>query len=361
MRLESAVNTCEEKLERNLPASSSIPPEQIPQDEVSFPKRKDKILWAGSSIGRNVNFRKVEHLSSKLIRTRRAYTAVRDGNAHFPNRNLQDVVREELSQSKYKYCVLATGSIEITNSDTKNLMNINELKDKVKSASTDVFNVAAEAIKNHPNLEKVIIVDRAPRKDTNAKYPYSLKTQLSEYGNNVYRELLEKTNLKGKICIGKHDFNGVHDEDIFGRSDHPRYDGLHLAGKHGRYQYTRSLCAILQKAGMISDEFRFQYDEKTRKVFGKQSSNGAQTQIQKDGNSRQTNLDTAKGSKVRNPAFQRDGDCRQRVKVRCKQDFQNQRNQGFRKEKSRKLNNQTETPEQIKTQNIFDFFNQSEN
>ena len=62
---------------------------------------KDKILWAGSSIGRSVNFRKLEKISGKFIRTRKAYTALKENYARFPDDNLKDVVRKELKKSKY--------------------------------------------------------------------------------------------------------------------------------------------------------------------------------------------------------------------------------------------------------------------
>ena len=354
-RLEAAVSSCDETINSNRSFSPpSVAPRSNHQPEVPGPRMKEKILWAGSSIGRNVNLRKVEHLSNKLIRTRKAYTAVKDNNARFPNENLKNVVKKELSMSAYKVCVLATGSVEITNSNTHDLMNIDNLKDTVKRASTNIFKVAEEALKDHSNLEKVVIVDKAPRKDTNANDPYCLKSQLSEYGNSIYRELLEKSDLKGKIHIGKHDLDGLADQDIFGKSDHPKYDGLHLAGRHGRYQYTRSVCAMLQKAGIISEGFTFKKDGKVQRKISNKSS----PPPQKDGNSSHTSA-----------RYQKDGNCKQPDMRRCQQDFDNrnsmifqkQRQHGLGKTNSRGWENKKATPEPTRTQNRFEIFNQSEN
>ena len=154
----------------------------------------------------------------------------------------------------------------------------NELKDKVSQASANVFQVAVDAIKENPNYKKVVIVNRAPRIDKIKDDRYHLKSQLSDYGNQVYKQLLEKCNLKNKIVIGQHNFEGVTDRDIFGDPDQPRYDGVHLAGKHGRYYYTRSVCKILQQAGIIPEGRLFKQNGKPSNPHSQPNASGKKNQ-----------------------------------------------------------------------------------
>ena len=111
LRLETKSKKSDPKLPNEETPSEPLGP--LPQNPAATPRRtipvarrqvpKEKILWAGSSIGTNVNFRKIEKMSGKLIRTRKAYTAVHDNNARYPNSNLKDVVKEELSKDKYTH------------------------------------------------------------------------------------------------------------------------------------------------------------------------------------------------------------------------------------------------------------------
>ena len=68
-----------------------------------------------------------------------------------------------------------------------------------------------------------------------------LKTQESEFGNKVYRELLDKSNMKQRIIIGHHNLNEVPHKDLFGEPGQRKYDGVHMFGKSGRYCYTTYL------------------------------------------------------------------------------------------------------------------------
>jgi hypothetical protein len=324
MRLENNVKSLEkssrrlEMKEKNLDpnlvknGSPNNPPNPLPNSQPPNLQKnihqrsqsqqpKDKILWAGSSIGTNVNFRRIERVSGKFIRTRKAYTAVKENNARYPNANLKDVVKKELAKSKYTHCVLATGSIEITDSNTKSLMNIDKLQETVKRASTDIFNVAVEALENNTDLEKVVIIDRAPRIDTPQSDPYGLKSQLSEFGNKVFRELLEQSDLKNRILIGEHNLDKIPRNELFGETDQRKYDGIHLSGKSGRFYYTRSLCQILQKAGILSGEM-FQWDGKAN-LF----------QTSPRGQRNHVNLNQRK-------SFQKDGNCKQPDYNTCKKD-----------------------------------------
>ena len=144
--------------------------------------------------------------------------------------------------------------------------------------------------------------------------------------------------------FGKHTLDGIQSEELFGRPDQRRYDGLHLAGKSGRYHYTNSLGNILQKAGLIP-------------------LNGSQ----KDGNLGKPN--TRKGKPQESTTQQagnlngRDGKCSQNDFNNCQKtidvrnNFQHQ-NYKNKKTKSQKTNQHFQP---VRSENIFEFFNNSGN
>ena len=107
---------------------------------------------------------------------------------------------------------------------------------------------ARNIILNNPGIVKVIILDRIPRFDTNtAADPAGLKSKLSDYGNSVYREELEKCDLKDRIFIGSHSLPNDCQQNLYGHPARSGYDGIHLYGPDGRNHFTRSLCNTLQK------------------------------------------------------------------------------------------------------------------
>ena len=95
----------------------------------------------------------------------------------------------------------------------------------------------------------MVIFDRIPRHDPHNVDPYGLKSELSNYGNKIYRQLKEKSKMKEKIVIGEHslDFKGNMKEKIYGREN---FDGIHMRGPLGFNFYTRSVLNMLTKASL---------------------------------------------------------------------------------------------------------------
>ena len=210
---------------------------------------KNKILFVGSSIGHNLNFPLIEENTNSNISKAKAYTAIEDKVCFYPKKNFKSVVPAELNKDAFKYLFLQGGSLEITNMNTTSILKVDEYKECVKKASEDIFEVATNALQSNPTLEKVVIFDRIPRHDPHNVDPYGLKSELSNYGNKIYRQLKEKSKMKEKIVIGEHslDFKGNMKEKIYGREN---FDGIHMRGPLGFNFYTRSVLNMLTKASL---------------------------------------------------------------------------------------------------------------
>ena len=117
----------------------------------------------------------------------------------------------------------------------------------VHLASQDMIASAVTILENNPHIEKVVILDRIPRFDLVAVDPTGLKSKLSDYGNNILREELAKSNLAGKIIIASHSLPSEIQQNIYGNPATRGYDGIHLYGPTGRKVYTGSVCSVLQK------------------------------------------------------------------------------------------------------------------
>ena len=67
-----------------------------------------------------------------------------------------------------------------------------------------MMKVAEEAIVDDPHLEKVTIMNHAPRFDTKDVDPVQLKTKLATFANSYFLELWLDSSMKDKIIIGSH-------------------------------------------------------------------------------------------------------------------------------------------------------------
>ena len=70
--------------------------------------------------------------------------------------------------------------------------------------------------------------------------PAQLKPKLSEYGNKVLREELEKCDVKHKIFICPHSLPKEPQENLYGPPDRRGYDGIHLYGSEGQNHLTEA-------------------------------------------------------------------------------------------------------------------------
>ena len=65
----------------------------------------------------------------------------------------------------------------------------------------NLFDIAEAAIAQDETIKNVVIIKRLPRFDDAGKETRKLKSDLSEYGNQVYDQLFLKRGRPGKIRI----------------------------------------------------------------------------------------------------------------------------------------------------------------
>ena len=166
--------------------------------------------------------------------------------------------------SKTDALVLQSGSIEITDinvnealQDTKK--DIREYKKdwfaKIENDSTNLFNIAEEALANSNDIKKVFIVKRLPRYDRAPDDILQIKSQLSQFGNAQYDCLWLKRGSPKNIHIVEIEgleCSGYMKELVYGNPVRKNYDGVHLRGDGAARQFTyraiKSLKQILCRA-----------------------------------------------------------------------------------------------------------------
>ena len=206
--------------------------------------KRDKVLFITDSIGRNV-----EEATNTLIYTEVAYGAAYKSDALKPNDNFVYVAQNAPQKRQYKYAILQGASSDITDLviPDSSPATTQYLKQEVFINSQNMIIAAKTITDNNPSIEQVIILDRTPRFDIDSADPSGLKRELSMYGNKVFRDELDKTDMKDKIIVASHNLPSEPSKAIYGDPDVHGYDGIHLYGKDGRKYYTHSLCRILQE------------------------------------------------------------------------------------------------------------------
>ena len=225
---------------------------------------------------------------------------------HFPQKNFQDVIPEELAKSEYHSLVLQAGSVDISNMNTKNTNeeDIEYFKDETVLSAQHLFKAAENALEIQPSLEKVVIMKHIPRYDPLAADPLSLKPALSQMFNNLLTELWMSSSLKNKIVIGTHnlDCSGAIRESRYRESRTGRFDGIHLLGNSGRKFYTLSVLNILDIADLTTSEYSYhlscpqtKYMERQRNVSDR-SRNKKQSEFVLPTHNRFSRLQTVQGN-----------------------------------------------------------------
>ena len=104
------------------------------------------------------------------MNTVKAYSSVDNMNARWPKKNFNDVTNTALrnthKEDDFTHLVVSAPSVDITNLDTSKLKaedNTEYYKQEVAISCKNMFNVAHDAIRNHPNLEKVIVMEHPER------------------------------------------------------------------------------------------------------------------------------------------------------------------------------------------------------
>ena len=103
------------------------------------------------------------------VRTAKAYSSIEDKKALWPTRNFTDVVKANLAQNPTDCLVMSAPTVDITNIDTSALKQsdcTDIYQQNVHVSCQNMFNIAHDTVAKYPNIEKVIIMEHAPRHDT---------------------------------------------------------------------------------------------------------------------------------------------------------------------------------------------------
>ena len=231
-------------------------------------KKKEKILFIGDSISKNVRIDTLEEATQSEIITVRAYSSVYDNEensakqaAKIPEANFHDVVQAELKKEEYKTLLLQSGSVDISNLKTRE--NVSQYSEYFKQESImsakNLFQSAVNGLAQSPNLEKVVIMKQTPRYDPANTDPMAIKPVLSQLYNNTLTEEWMNSQYKDKIIIGSHniDCTGAVREARYRETRTQRFDGVHLYGSSGMKAYTMSVLNILRDAQLTSPEYEY--------------------------------------------------------------------------------------------------------
>ena len=206
-------------------------------------------------MGSTVDFPSLEKDAKCTIRTAKAYSSKEDKRALWPYKNFARVVREHLAKAPTDCLVMSAPTVDITNIDTAKLRQSDSTdvyQQMVHVSCVNMFTCAEYALKDYPNLKKVILLEHAPRYDTEDVDPLGLKSALAKYANNTFSQLWLNSKEKNRIMIGQHNLStggsGANHDDWFRNINSSKYDGVHFYGYSGRKNYRRSLLNIFQKA-----------------------------------------------------------------------------------------------------------------
>ena len=197
------------------PISKTFPPPQPTRSSPPPPKTeyqtRTRVLYAGDSIGRNVCFPQVEKIAGCSIKTTKAYSSVFDKTARWPKSNFSEIIKKELDHKTYDCLVMSAPTVDISNLDTSNLKqsdNTEGYQQKVMISCQNMFTTAHNALKKHPNLKMIVLMEHAPRNDAKDVDPLRLKPALAKLANNMFNQFWLNSIYKNKINVGNQD--GVH-------------------------------------------------------------------------------------------------------------------------------------------------------
>ena len=252
-------------------SSSSKPTQQLPTVNPKHKWRKTnylnqlKVLMIADSIGRNVQLNRLERATNVRIKTAKAYSAVNNKSARWPNMNVTDVTKKEVVENlhgvEYEIVLLSAPTVDITNLDTSKLKpsdNTDFFKQEVIISCRNMMTVAENTLKQKPGLKKVILMCHPPRHDQAAVDPLSLKPALVKLSNTTLYQLWLDSPHKDKIFIGEHRLECSDSTQLFRYTDERtgKYDGLHFYGSSGKKAYTESVLSVLKKALSTKTEKR---------------------------------------------------------------------------------------------------------
>ena len=213
------------------------------------------MLVVGDSVAQNANYAAIEKVTKCRIRTTKAYSSVRDNKARYPAKNISEVAPRALvdtpEEDDFSMLVVAAPTVDISNMDATILKpgdNIDVFKHNVIESCKNVITVAQNAIITNPKLQKIILLEHAPRFDTVDVDPTGIKPKLAHLANATLNDMVNNSGMKDRISIGKLNLN-CHGDEVGARyrdSWTGKFDGVHMYSSHGKDVFTRSMLEIFK-------------------------------------------------------------------------------------------------------------------
>ena len=153
-----------------------------------------------------------------------------------------------MSENKPDILVMQQDSVTLTDlpADASEMFQ----EQQMKVTSYNMFAAATAALAASPRCQQAILMEGIPR--------YDGKEKMNRYGNMMLHQAkMESTSIhKDKVTIGSHnlDCDGGKRASRYGDNGKTHVDMIHMRGSSGRVAYTRSVAAILAKAGLASRE-----------------------------------------------------------------------------------------------------------
>ena len=151
---------------------------------------KPRILYVGDSVAHNIDPRTIEKQTGSRLHTAKAYSSIKDNQAKWPQKNVQEVTIKHLDaapeEDAFEHLVLGAPTVDVTNLDTSKTRqedNIESFKQEIVVSCKNMFSTAQNALLSHPNLKTVTILEHPPRFDNTNMDPSSLKPKLAKYAN----------------------------------------------------------------------------------------------------------------------------------------------------------------------------------
>jgi len=166
------------------------------------PQGRVRHLLLADSITRALVYPKLEAPSGSMIKQVNTYSAHYDERALKANRNVNLLLTEELAKSDYHTVLIGAPSVDITNQDVSEGILDENVAETVAS-SLGMLEAAEYAIKSG-RVPKVVLLQHAPRYDTEKYDPFGARPQLAELANTHLQKARDASEFAEHILVGEH-------------------------------------------------------------------------------------------------------------------------------------------------------------
>ena len=239
---------------------------QGPQEALHFkpaprPQGRVEHLLLADSVTRALVYPKLEAPTGSLIRQVNTYSSQFDERAHKPHRNVNEVLRQELSKRKYHTVILGAPSVDISNQDVSAGIIDDNVAETIAS-SHSMVEAAEYAIKSG-GASKVLLLQHMARYDTPRSDPLGARPQLARLANTHMQKARDNSEYAEHILVGEHSNlecdGSVRTNRYTNDQTHVKnyvvrlgkYDGVHLYSQEGAEALTSSILAIMHRARMV--------------------------------------------------------------------------------------------------------------